>query len=128
MHLNFKDIKIVDYVGPMGPASYTERRYLFDIAGKQAWFVAYSTNNMSGATWELVDGDVLGVLPETEQLVDDIPESVSQHMWDEVPPTLDGVVEGMTNEFEEAYWEKFDQDVQPALDAMNKEIFPWQAS
>lgn len=125
--LNFKDIRIVDYVGPMGPAAYTERRYLFDIGGKQAWFVAYSTDSMSGAEWELVDGDVLGVLPDTDQLVDDIPESVSQHMFREDPPDLDGVVEGMTNEFEEAYWEKFDQDVQPVLDAMAKELFPWQA-
>lgn len=127
MHLNFKDIKILDYVGPMGPASYTERRYLFDIDGKRAWFVAYSTNNMSGATWELEEDNVLDVLPDTDQLVDDIPENVSQHMWDEDGPTLDQVVTGITNEFEDAYWEKFDQDVQPALDAMNKEIFPWQA-
>lgn len=127
-HINFKDIKILDYVGPMGPGSYTERRYLLQVGDKQVWYVEWSTNNGSGDEWELVDpnGDRAMELPDRDELVDDIPENVSQHIFDEDEPTVYQVAAALATEFEDEYWPKFDEVVQPVIDAMNKEMFPWQ--
>ena len=122
----WSEVKVTD-IDAGSAIGASETRYRIVAGTFDAWYVAYSTNNMSGGEWQDADGTILE--DPTHVLITGLPPDVVADAYD-VPDDADeavlpDVLNVITERVDDVYWDAWRERVATAEEALKADLLPY---